>query len=68
MQDCTSFWHYTTTFQTKDYLMSPLHNADIQQSKLKSKSNLNYDFSFFSDSQKHVKGLTKYKAAYKIKY
>lgn len=67
MQDCTSSWHYIKSFQTKDYLTSPVHNTDTLYSKLKSKSNLNYDFSFFSHSQKHVKGLTKYKD-YKIKY
>lgn len=30
MQDCTSSWHYIKSFQTKDYLTSPVHNTDIQ--------------------------------------
>jgi hypothetical protein len=67
-QDCTSSWHYTKSFQTKDYLRSPVHNTDVQHGKLNGKSNFNHDFYFFFHSQKYVKGLTKYKGAYKTKY
>lgn len=49
-------------------ILHPLYTILIyNRVNLKSKSNLNHDFSFFSLSQKHVKGLTKYKD-YKIKY
>lgn len=56
MQDGTSSWHCIKSFQTQDYLTSPVHNTDISQIKLKGNSNLNHDFSLFSQSQKHVKG------------
>lgn len=51
MQDGTSSWHCIKSFQTQDYLTSPVHNTDISQSKLKGKATLTMT-SLFSPTAK----------------